>query len=123
MGNHEEAIDIKTQVEKSLQRIICRTERVTATLHSGDMVWSLKPSLRILKDDITNFTMIDSIAQYIEHHNSRTIIPIEYAKSTPYPMSYLDGYRIKQITQKVSMQVNFSLRGSQDSQRVSTKGY
>jgi hypothetical protein len=52
--------------------------------------------LKISKEDINDFVQFDKIIQHLnETHKSKLAIPIEYAKSCPYPLSFLTNYQHK----------------------------
>ena len=95
----------KIKLEKLLSRYICRTERAIAS-GSGKLMlkdsWSLL-QLPFSKEDITTFRALDQVALLLarkdlagKHVNGI----VEYAKSAPFPLSYLDGYQFKELLRK-----------------------
>ncbi len=95
----------KNRLENLLARYICRTERAIAA-GSGNLM--LQDSWKTLtlpfsNQDIDTFCAIDRLAQVLARPDltARGLGgAIEYAKSAPFPMSYLDGYQFKEILRR-----------------------
>ncbi len=95
--NHRE------EVEKALRSIICRTERNSVATDPQAMIedrWRHE-KLPFGTSDITNFVGTDQIAQVLArvYDRGRHAVskPVEYCKSAPYPLSFLDGYVLKKV--------------------------
>lgn len=87
-------IDLKIKIEKVYRSCISRTERTL--VEDKLMITKEKTeSLKIKKEDIVDFIVFDSIIKEINQHSLRKRslpIPIEYVKSSPFPLSFLQDY-------------------------------
>jgi hypothetical protein len=88
-------------VQHVLRRVICRTERLCVSDNFNAMTvdkWQTTP-LQLAAGDINNFIATDSVVRFLNKTESRPIHqlhpPIEFCKSAPYPLSFLDDYKIK----------------------------
>lgn len=90
-------------LERILRSIICRTERQIVAADPGAMIedkWS-KEGIPCGLSDIQNFVATDQVAWALSkagqgrHHSIAK--PIEYCKSSPHPLSFLDGYALKKL--------------------------
>lgn len=91
----------REQVECILRTIMCRTERHSVATDPGAMVadcWR-DEQIPFGTADIDNFVGTDHIAEALSrvHDRGRHAVskPVEYCKSAPFPLSYLDGYVLK----------------------------
>ncbi|WP_225034081.1 helicase-related protein [Paraburkholderia sp. XV] len=82
---------VKERIERTLRHVMCRTERVEATRRADSMVREslLVPFLR--PRDLADFRSLESIAQAIKEPET-----IEYWKSSPYLLNFMDGYKLKE---------------------------
>lgn len=88
-------------LEGILRSIICRTERQIVAADPGAMIkdnWS-KCGIPCGLSDVQNFVATDQVAwalgevpQVPKHAIGN---PIEYCKSSPHPLAFLDGYALK----------------------------
>lgn len=96
-SNIRQAREVKGSLESIYSSVMVRTERLGNS--------ELDDSLTIDKDcqnilastsDVQEFIEVDRIVQAL-NKNARTTIPkpVEYCKSTPYPMSFMDNYQLK----------------------------
>lgn len=88
-------------VQQILRKVICRTERLSVSDDFNAMTkdkWQTKP-LQVSAGDIQNFIATDRVVQYINEtaHKGQNPLhaPIEFCKSAPFPLSFLDDYKIK----------------------------
>ncbi|WFB36956.1 DEAD/DEAH box helicase [Kiritimatiellota bacterium B12222] len=93
-------------VEDILRQVMCRTERNSVSTDPNAMIddqWK-KAMLPFSINDIHNFTQTDRLAQTLSRipkTAKHTIgAPVEYCKSAPYPLSFLDGYQFKKDLKK-----------------------
>lgn len=94
--NEVEILDLKNRIEGKYHSVISRTERMLVSKNKDAMVNPIVKKLEIQKEDIQDFVAFDKIVKYLnEHHNTRLTSPIEYAKSSPYPLSFLSNYQHK----------------------------
>lgn len=90
-------------LERILRSIICRTERQIVAADPGAMIqdkWSGE-GIPFGHSDVRNFVATDQVAWALgrtpkgRHHAIAN--PVEYCKSSPHPLSYLDGYALKNL--------------------------
>lgn len=94
--NFDGAKKVKENLEKTYRSCIARTERMLVSKNKDAMMKSNIQVLKISKEDINDFIQFDKIIQHLnETHKSKLAIPIEYAKSCPYPLSFLTNYQHK----------------------------
>ncbi len=90
------AMAIKSKLE-SLYRIgIVRTERQLAASQNRSLVVPSTSPILVEAEDIGDFVALDRITQHLnKQHQAGLIIPLEYVKSSPYALSFLDTYAHK----------------------------
>jgi hypothetical protein len=81
----------KRAVEHRLRRVMVRTERLAATADRSGMLRSqaLEPG-RVTPEDARTFVTFDRVSRAVGATDS-----IEYWKSAPYPLSFMEGYDVK----------------------------
>lgn len=83
-----EFVEAKKRVEESLYKKICRTERVALISSKDKLIEEKEIDAQITKNEVKAYLKI-----YKHFKNTKDMsFPIEYAKSTPYFLSFLDGY-------------------------------
>jgi hypothetical protein len=99
----ESAIDSthRNAVEALLRRLMCRTERLSVSEDHDAMIqdkWQDNPVV-ISQGDIQNFIATDNVVKALNlicHRRSDELhAPVEFCKSAPFPLSFLDGYKLK----------------------------
>lgn len=96
----ELAIDKKKSLEHSYRKLISRNERLLASPNYDDMVYQKKgEAITVIKEDIENFIAIDQLIAKVNElnlHKRNTISsPLEFSKSAPFPLSFLQGYKLR----------------------------
>lgn len=84
----------KLAIESTMQSVMVRTERMTASSDRSGMIEEAEQRLQVLKpQDIRSFVMLDHVAQHLGQGD-----PVEYWKSAPYPLNLMDrtGYKLKE---------------------------
>lgn len=89
----------KSNVEDKMYMGMCRTERLNEGLVSTKKV----EEIAISKDDIISFcemqNLVKKCKEAIEYHSfgrfHRSNMPVEYVKSSPYLLSFMDSYELK----------------------------
>ena len=90
-GNVDRLRQIKDNVETHLRKYMCRTERVRSTeQHDGMLVEKLNTCTDLRKSDVKAFRLLQDIASRLDKSNV-----VEYWKSVPYLLSFMDQYRLK----------------------------
>lgn len=92
-ANNTSILDLKNTAENAMYEAMCRTERLivpgAAAMYNNE---STEKPLRITEQDIQTFIETERLAQSI----SETLhIPVEYVKSCPYLLSFMEHYKFK----------------------------
>lgn len=87
-------IQIKVAAEDAMYQGVCRTERISV-MESGDYTddSSVKHSIPVTKEDIRSFLEMGKLLKGIGASFS---LPVDYAKSSPFLMSFMRNYKVKQ---------------------------
>jgi hypothetical protein len=92
----------RDSVQKVLRRVMCRTERLSVSQDFNAMTvdkWQSHP-LQVSSGDIQNFVATDNVVRYLNETDTQAKhqlhAPIEFCKSAPFPLSFLDDYKLKQ---------------------------
>jgi len=93
----------KEKAESLLFEALCRTERLKVSGSGDDMLDSsgAKEALDILEEDIKTYLEADAVVEAIKAKSGPIPAPVEYVKSSPYIMSFMDDYQVKKILYKV----------------------
>lgn len=93
----------REQIEEILRSVICRTERQIVASDPAAMIddkWRNDP-VAFDGRDVRNYVATDQIAEAMNaaYQGKRHVVgkPVEYCKSSPHPLSYLDGYALKKL--------------------------
>jgi hypothetical protein len=91
------AVKLKNRLQNRYNEAIVRTERIKVSDDQNALVKSsLVGPLPANASDIQDFISFDKLIQQLkEQGKDRITTPIEYSKSCPFPLSFLDGYQIK----------------------------
>jgi len=92
--NYEIVLATKEEAENSLYNLMCRTER----FNSG-IIESKEEILSVSQDDIKSYFQARQLLEEVNIHTgkgSEGSFPIEYVKSAPYLMSFMDRYKLKE---------------------------
>lgn len=101
----DQALKTKSNLENHLRSALSRTERFLVTNSGSNILNTHQEPLEIKKEDIQEFIAFDQVTKYLnEVHNTSLNIPMEYVKSCPYPLSFLDTYaHKKKLEEKVKL--------------------
>jgi len=108
-GLHQSENDIniseyKRKIETIYRNCISRTERTLVEENKFEEK-SVTNTLNVNKEDIVDFLVFDSVIKEVNEHslNKRSLpVPIEYVKSSPFPLSFLQDYEhLKVIEEEV----------------------
>ena len=96
-------IRMKEQAENAMYQGVSRTERISV-MDSGDYTddSSVKHHLQIDENDINSYIQMSRLLSKTDSNHS---LPVDYAKSCPYLMSFMKKYksRLKNIIQNIRM--------------------
>lgn len=80
----------KSRIEQRLKRVMCRTERVGATVELDAMVHEQREDVPVSAQDILEFRCIDHLGAALGAHDA-----IEYWRSSPYLLNFMKEYELK----------------------------
>lgn len=88
-------------VQDVLRRVMCRTERLSVSDDLNAMTidkWQRQP-LHVSTGDIQNFIATDNVVRFLNDTDdtakTQLHAPVEFCKSAPFPLSFLDDYKLK----------------------------
>lgn len=94
----EKVQSAKNYLEETYRKCMVRTERIIASKESDALIHSVlkeKP-IEVQPEDIDDFVKLDLITSYLNKiHGTKLAIPLEYVKSSPFALSFLDNYHHK----------------------------
>ncbi len=87
----EPLVRIKGEIETQLRRIMSRTERLAASSESDEMLREV-PSvgMKLTREDVQDFVALEKIGREVRQPQV-----LEYWKSAPYVLSFMDDYKLK----------------------------
>ena len=87
-------IQVKNAAEDAMYQGVCRTERISV-MESGDYTddSSVKYPISVTENDIRSFLSMGTLLKEI---GARFSFPVDYAKSSPFLMSFMRNYKVKQ---------------------------
>jgi hypothetical protein len=90
-GNGAPLRALKTELESEFRRVMARTERLAVTPDRDGMLHQVatKP-LEVTPDEATTYRGLGQMARLMEQAD-----PVEYWKSSPYLLSFMEEYEIK----------------------------
>jgi len=93
-----DASAIKNKLENLYRTCIVRTEKILASNDKDALIKFVDMPIQIQPDDVTDFVILDQITQLLndEPHNCSLATPLEYVKSCPFALSFLDHYQHKE---------------------------
>ncbi len=82
---------IKSTIQKSLRRVMARTERLAVTDDRAGMLTQVEPKdVELLEQDILAYIELQSIARELDMPNT-----IEFWKSSSYLLNFMEDYKLK----------------------------
>lgn len=93
----EDKIKPKKTLERYYREVMSRTERNLVSDDKNTLL-KLRTDLKTTfePDDLENYIKSDELIEALESKRSRKMISmVEFSKSAPYPLSFLDGYKIR----------------------------
>ncbi len=88
----------KDTAEEAMYRSVCRTERITAK-ESADIIddQDVDKLLEVTENDIRSYIQIQEL---LEQMGANYSVPVDYIKSSPYLMSFMNDYQLKRNVEK-----------------------
>lgn len=81
---------VRDQLQKKLRRVMARTERLAATDDRSGMLRQRPADMQLDETDIRHYLAVADVAQILDHGNI-----VEYWKSAPYLLNFMDDYQLK----------------------------
>lgn len=90
----DKALQTKKQLEEVYKSVMCRTEKMLVSENKNSIINSFDDAdLDTQKIDLENFIHTDQLFQTIKSkYNIKISYSIDYNKSVPFPLSFMDGY-------------------------------
>ncbi|HQR66225.1 MAG TPA: helicase-related protein [Thermoanaerobaculia bacterium] len=83
---------IKALIEVKLRGVMCRTERLAADPERSGMLMQVPlPPSPVSSADLSGYVALQSVAEHLDQGET-----IEYWKSTPYPLNFMEEYQLKE---------------------------
>lgn len=96
-GNLPEALSLKNKLEALYRTSIVRTEKLLASNDRDALIKHVNKPISIQPEDISDFVVLDQITLLLnKNHKTSLSIPLEYVKSCPFALSFLDNYQHKE---------------------------
>lgn len=98
-----EAVKTKERLEETYMDVMVRTERVIVSDDHNTLLSNrLNSPINIDIEDVKDFIQTDSIARGLGKalQHGKVYNPVEYAKSAPFPLSFMDRYKLKELLHK-----------------------
>ena len=94
----DKALQLKNKLEGLYREGMVRTEKMIASQQKDALIKHVrKEPIEIQKEDIEEFVALDQITQLLnKEHRTSLSVPIEYVKSSPFTLSFLDKYKHKE---------------------------
>ena len=92
--NLQPIITAKNLAEEQLYSVMCRTERFNSHIINDDHV----EDVQVLPEDILSFAECQKLMDSLSEENPKNRlgnVPMEYVKSSPYLLSFMDKYELK----------------------------
>lgn len=96
--NREKIRQLKKGLEDLYTTAMVRTERLLVSTDGNALIKDVLKDkyLPLSTEDIRDFINLDEISKKLDELSGRKLpIPVEYVKSTPYALSFLQGYKLK----------------------------
>ena len=82
---------VRDELQASLKRVICRTERLAVTADRDGMLREVACLPRLESGDVAAYVALQRVAKALDKPDT-----LEYWKSAPYLLSYMEEYTLKQ---------------------------
>lgn len=87
-------LSVKNEAEDALYGVMCRTERFNMGIIDDSQVMDVS----VVPEDILSFAQCQNLMDVLSEENSNIKLgnlPMEYVKSSPYLLSFMDKYELK----------------------------
>lgn len=93
-----EALGLKSKLEELYRNAIVRTEKMLVSRNRDALIRHVsKEPISLQVEDIYDFIALDQLTSYLNNtYDTSLPAPLEYVKSTPFSLSFLDNYQHKE---------------------------
>ena len=100
LGSHQSGLEnllaVQERIEKELKAYMVRTERLADSEdRNGMLVESTSQIYDLAVEDVVDYLGLEAVAENVKQRS-----PLEYWKSSPYLLNFMDGYKFKQEFEK-----------------------
>ena len=81
---------VRGALERFLRTVMCRTERLAVTADRSGMLREIPSTPRLELGDVASYVALQGVARALNQHDT-----IEYWKSAPFLMSFMEEYALK----------------------------
>ena len=103
-GEHGRLFELKAEIERRLRRVMVRTERLAVTAdRDGMLAEARNPDVRLAVSDLEDYVSLQKVARLLS--DARLFSggdTLEYWKSSPYLLNFMEGYHLKVAFEKAS---------------------
>jgi len=94
-ATHDTAVEARKAVEKSLRRVMTRTERVASTDARDSMMSEPQMTVSVAPTDLHQAAVVSNIARALDAPEI-----VEYWKSAPYLLNFMRHYSLKRLLEE-----------------------
>ncbi len=102
IAQSQDALILKSKLEDLYRSAIVRTEKLLVSNDRDSLIKLVNKQIVIQPDDINDFVVLDQITLLLnKDHKASLPVPLEYVKSCPFALSFLDNYQHKEKIKKL----------------------
>lgn len=113
----------RTALEGTLRSVMIRTERLAASPDRDGMLQEVYDRVRIELDDVNAYVQLARIVEWLDAEGYGEAIgdQVEYWKSAPYLLNFMEGYKLKRLFDEVAPALHRGKRQARElSERLSS---
>ncbi len=110
----------RTALEATLRSVMVRTERLAASPDRDGMLQEVHDQVRIEPGDVNAYVQLAGIVEWLnaEGYGEALGDQVEYWKSAPYLLNFMEGYKLKQLFDEVAPALH---RGKRQAKELSRR--
>jgi hypothetical protein len=113
----------RTALEETLRSVMVRTERLAASSDRDGMLQEIHDRVRIEPGDVNAYVQLARIVEWLNAEGHAEVLgdQVEYWKSAPYLLNFMEGYKLKQLFDDVAPALHRGKRQARElAQRLSS---
>lgn len=122
-GDGRGTADARTALEQTLRSVMVRTERLAASPDRDGMLQEIHDPIRIEPADVSGYVQLARIVEWLETegHGEALGDQVEYWKSAPYLLNFMEGYKLKRLFDDIAPALHRGKRQARElAQRLSS---